>query len=77
MTRKTVLGIVMVLAVIAEFALAGYIHHYYDRWYHHIPGFFAAYGFAGCASIVLISKLLGKIWLQKPEEYYEGAAQDD
>jgi hypothetical protein len=36
-----------------------------------IPAFYAAYGFLGCALIVAISKIIGKIWLQKREDYYD------
>ncbi|MGI6453418.1 MAG: hypothetical protein ACOX0E_08155 [Syntrophomonadaceae bacterium] len=36
-----------------------------------IPAFYAAYGFLSCTLIVAISKILGKIWLQKGEDYYE------
>ncbi len=39
-------------------------------WFHHTPGFHAAMGFTGCWLIVKASKLLGKVWLQRPEDYY-------
>ncbi len=44
-------------------------HHIYfliDR----IPGFSTVFGFIACVAIIVISKLLGKYWLQKPEDYY-------
>lgn len=34
---------------------------------HYAPGTFAALGLVGCAVIVVVSKLLGKAWLQRPE----------
>ena len=37
----------------------------------HIPGFFALLGFLGCVAIILISKWLGRFWLQRRENYYE------
>lgn len=44
-------------------------------WWSHW-GFFAWFGFAGCVAIVLVSKLLGRWWLQRPEDYYD-AERDD
>lgn len=38
------------------------------------PGFDAVYGFAGCVAIIVVSKWLGKRWLQRTERYYEGSA---
>lgn len=32
-----------------------------------LPGLFGAFGVAGCAAIVVVSKLLGKHWLHRPE----------
>jgi hypothetical protein len=49
--------------------------HWTVVWFHSIPGFNAAVGFVGCVLIVKVSKALGKLWLQRPEEYY-GEADD-
>lgn len=35
-----------------------------------LPGFYAVYGFVSCVLIVAVSKILGKLWLQKEEDYY-------
>jgi len=35
-----------------------------------LPGFYALYGFIACVLIVAVSKSLGKLWLQKEEDYY-------
>ena len=45
-------------------------HHAYFFW-DEIPGFSSLYGFVSCVLIVVISKALGKIWLQKKEDYYD------
>ncbi len=37
----------------------------------HVPGFFALLGFLGCVAIILVSKWLGRYWLQRREDYYE------
>jgi hypothetical protein len=39
-------------------------------------GAYALYGFFSCVLIVVVSKLLGKLWLQRPEDYYDGDRYD-
>jgi hypothetical protein len=34
---------------------------------HHVAGGHAVFGAAGCAVIVVVSKALGKRWLQRPQ----------
>lgn len=46
--------------------------HPYPHAWDHIPLFYAAFGFVGCVLIILVSKALGKRFLQKPEDYYDG-----
>ena len=36
----------------------------------HVAGFFAVFGFIGCVAIIILSKLLGRFWLQREEDYY-------
>jgi cell shape-determining protein MreD len=38
------------------------------------PGYMAAFAFLGCIVIIVASKWLGKIALQRPETYYEEEA---
>ena len=35
-----------------------------------VAGFFALFGFIGCVAIIIFSKLLGRFWLQREEDYY-------
>jgi hypothetical protein len=44
-------------------------HHAAYPW-HAMPAFDLAYGFLGCALIVIVSKALGRAALQRPERYY-------
>lgn len=44
--------------------------HAYFFW-EEIPCFYAVYGFIACALIIGVSKTIGKLWLQKGEDYYE------
>ncbi len=41
--------------------------HAWDK----IPLFYAGYGFVSCVLIIVVSKALGKAFLQQPEDYYE------
>ncbi len=61
---------IMVLSVVAEFALGAYQPHA-DEWWTQIPAFHAIYGFIGCGLITIISKALGKWWLQRKEDCYD------
>ena len=37
-----------------------------------IPGFYAMYGAAGCAVLVIVGKWLGRVLVVKPEGWYGG-----
>jgi hypothetical protein len=39
-------------------------------YWHSVPAFDLLYGFLGCALIVVVSKALGRAWLQRPEDHY-------
>jgi hypothetical protein len=45
--------------------------HPYPHAWDHIPLFYAIFGFVGCLLIIIVSKALGKAFLQKKEDYYE------
>jgi uncharacterized membrane protein len=63
-----VVSVTVIMTAILEIA---YRHHAHAAfWWHRTPVFDFVYGLAGCASIVLISKWLGHVWLQRHEDYY-------
>jgi len=37
----------------------------------HVPGFYSLFGFAGAALLLFVAKLLGKLFLEKDEDYYD------
>lgn len=41
------------------------------HWYETFPAFWAVYGFVGCVVIILVSKAIGKYFLQRKEDYYD------
>lgn len=58
----------LALVVVIDFFLPRpYLHFFWDS----IPGFSAAYGLVSCILIIVVSKALGKLWLAKPEDYYD------
>ena len=42
-------------------------HFAFEDW----PAFGSIYGFLSCVAIIVVSKLLGKLWLMRPENHYE------
>ncbi|MGY6708729.1 MAG: hypothetical protein ACXIVF_10415 [Rhizobiaceae bacterium] len=69
--RRTVIWImygVLALVVILDFLIPSG----YDRfWWETVGGFGALYGFISCTLIIVVSKLLGKVFLNRPEDYYD------
>ena len=40
-------------------------------WFEDVPAFGSIYGLVSCVLIIVVSKLLGKLWLMRPENYYD------
>lgn len=40
-------------------------------WFEDLPAWGSAYGLVSCVAIIVVSKLLGKLWLSRPEDYYD------
>lgn len=65
---KRIAYVLLALTVVIDFFLPRpYLHFVWDK----IPGFSAVYGFISCILIIVVSKALGKLWLSKPEDYYD------
>lgn len=62
------LGLVTLASVLLD--IFGKPNPHPNAW-DKIPLFYAAYGFVGCVVIIIVSKALGKLFLQKPENYYD------
>ena len=39
--------------------------------FEHIPAFGSLYGFISCVAIIVVSKIIGKLWLMRRENYYD------
>jgi len=59
----------LALSEIAVPGLFGRDHAHF--WFEDLPGWGSLYGFASCVAIIVVSKFLGKLWLTRPENYYE------
>lgn len=63
---KIFLGVLVLAVVVAGFlGPKKEIHAVWDY-----KGFFAVYGFIGCAVIILVSSTIGRVLVQKEEGYY-------
>lgn len=68
MSRRT-LAIIIAVAAVVAFGVD------LVSDYSPFPGYAVLIGFLGCVGIIIVSKWLGKVWLQRPADYYEPAAE--
>ena len=62
------LVLVAVAEVVLPFFFHGEHHHFsFESW----PAFGSLYGLVSCAMIIVVSKLIGKAWLVRREDYYD------
>ncbi len=62
----------LVVVVAAEIVLPLVVHegdhHFsFESW----PGWGSLYGLISCVAIIVVSKLIGKVWLMRREDYYD------
>lgn len=65
---------VVVVAEIVVLLLSLFIFpsdHPRHFWFEYIPAWGSLYGLVSCTAIIVVSKLLGKIWLMRKEDYYD------
>ena len=64
--------VVLAVIAIAEFALP-YLMGAPEAefWFEKLPAWESAYGLISCVVIIVGSKLIGKLWLMKREDYYD------
>ena len=61
----------VVLAVVEAIAPRFLYHEPAHFPFEDLPAFGSLYGFLACVAIIIVSKLLGKLWLMRRENYYE------
>jgi hypothetical protein len=65
---RTALGGVIAMTVVCDLLWRPSGHAAF--WWHATPAFDVLLGLAGCLGIVLVSKWLGRVWLERQEVYY-------
>ena len=60
------LVVVAVVEIIALFLFESHPHFAFESW----PAWGSLYGLISCVLIIVISKLIGKVWLMRREDYY-------
>ena len=62
------LALVALAEIVLPFLVQGEHHHFsFESW----PAFGSCYGLVSCVVIVVGSKILGKVWLMRRENYYD------
>lgn len=54
-----------------------FVHHHAHFWWHEVIGFDVIYGLLGCLVLIVVSKGLGKLFIQRKEDYYDGGEDLD
>ena len=62
------LGSIALVELTAPYVLDAEPGHF---WFEDLPAWGSLYGLAACAAIIVVSKILGKVWLVRPENYYD------
>jgi hypothetical protein len=62
------LAVIAVTEVVALYLFRVEPAHF---WFEDIPAFGSIYGVISCIVIIVVSKLLGKLWLMRPENHYD------
>lgn len=69
---KKIFYVSLVIIVLAEVAIVNIMslgHGHF--WFEDLPAFGSGYGLISCILIIVVSKLMGKLWLSKKEDYYD------
>jgi hypothetical protein len=68
--RSFYIGLVVIalVEIAAPYALHAEHGHF---WFEDLPAWGSLYGLAACVAIIVVSKLLGKAALTRPENYYD------
>ncbi len=61
------LVLVALVEVLSLFLFEGHPHFFFESW----PAWGSLYGLVSCLLIIVISKLIGKVWLMRREDYYD------
>ena len=69
---KIAFYVALALIALAEIALPRLMHaEEAELWFENLPAWESVYGLISCVVIIVGSKLIGKAWLMKREDYYD------
>ncbi len=61
-----------IVVALAQIVLPHMFHDEHSRfWFEWIPAWGSLYGLVSCVAIIVVSKLLGKVWLMRRDDYYD------
>jgi hypothetical protein len=62
----------LILVALAEIVLPLIFHSNESHFsFENFPAWGSVYGLISCVAIIVISKLIGKLWLMRREDYYD------
>lgn len=64
---KVCFYVTLIIIVIPDLFIEKHPHYGWENLF----GSYAIFGFLSCVAIIIVSKVLGKLFLQKPEDYYD------
>jgi len=68
--RAAVISLAVI--VVAEVLVVNILHLGHTTFgFEKSPAFGSLYGLISCVLIIVVSKLVGKLWLMRPEDYYD------
>jgi hypothetical protein len=62
------LAALVLIEIAAPLVLGTHPAHF---WFEDLPAWGSIYGFVSCVAIIVVSKVLGKLWLVRSENYYD------
>ena len=62
------LGIIALAEIVLPHLFEGGESHFS---FENSPAWGSLYGFISCVAIIIVSKLIGKLWLMRREDYYD------
>ncbi len=61
------LAVVALAEIVLPLVFGGHGHFSFESF----PGWGSLYGLISCIAIIVVSKLIGKVWLMRREDYYD------
>jgi hypothetical protein len=73
--KKIIIALVLVIVSLALDILL--LREQGSGTWRYFPGFYALFGLIGGFVVIVVSRLLGRYWLERNEEYYNKMNEND